>query len=215
MRLGPILVCIIVMLLLTSFHVWQSNRKSNPKHFLSRLLVQPNESSTHYDVDDDVMNSSSSSSLPSQECESDWYPSAHWSGEGGVKGRQMFGSVAAQEAIWKAQHPSSCHDKKFVVYKATGRGHGMGSVLHKATVVLQVALDLNRILVLFPQPGGDWTDGRFCRQQLQGGLGMSTSTLDSCYFEPISCSIYDAFGTLAPSDPNWEALPWLDETTYR
>lgn len=81
----------------------------------------------------------------------------------------MFGSVAAQEAIWKAQHPSSCHDKKFVVYKATGRGYGMGSVLHKATVVLQVALDLNRILVLFPQPGGDWTDGLFCRQQLKEG----------------------------------------------
>lgn len=65
--------------------------------------------------------------------------------------------------------------------------HGIGSTIHVASVALLAALNLNRTLVLFPQPNYEWVQGKFCE-----GL----ETLDECYFEPLSsCSIADAFGS--------------------
>lgn len=113
----------------------------------------------------------------------------------------MYGTIAVQHAIWRHQHPTSCKKKKFLVYKASGNGNGIGSVLHKTTILLQAALDLDRILVLYPQRHGQWVDGPFC---------VDARTLDSCYFEPISsCSIRTAMGRR-----KWDNTPWLDAITY-
>ena len=167
----------------------------------------------------EVLQSSSNqildATLPREECETHWYPSGHWtrrSTEPAVKksserpGRQMYGSLTAQHAIWKKQHPSSCHDQKFIVLRSTGAGHGIGSALHMVGVVLQVALDLDRVLVMWPQPTGEWIQGPYCE---------GYPTLDSCYFEPLSsCTIYDALGEVGPSDESWQSLAWLDQSSY-
>lgn len=153
------------------------------------------------------------SQFPTTECKSHWYPAGSWTRratEVAVSdrpaGQQMFGSIAAQHAIWRHQHPSTCYDKKFLVAEATGRGHGIGSVLHVATTFLQAALDLDRILVLWPQPGQDWLSGSYCD---------GTDTLDDCYFEPLSsCTIYDVFGNVTFSSALFHKLPWLDAATY-
>lgn len=122
-------------------------------------------------------------------------------------GKQMYGSTAVAHAVWKHQHPDSCHDKKFIVYRSTGGGHGIGSVLHMTTVILQAALNLNRILVLYPQPGGEWVNGSYCD---------GFDTWDSCYFEPISsCTIADALGHRTVSEATWEKIPWLDAKNYK
>lgn len=82
-----------------------------------------------------------------------------------------------------------------------GNGNGIGSILHRTTIMLQAALDLDRILVLYPQPHGNWVDGPYC---------TGAHTIDSCYFEPISsCSIYDAM-----NHDLWEKLPFLDPLSY-
>lgn len=99
----------------------------------------------------------------------------------------MWGTLAAQRAIWTHQHPSTCHDKKFLVYESQLGDHGIGSMLHIAGVALLTALNTNRILVLAPQSNVGWVQGQFCE-----GL----DTMDECYFEPLSsCTIYDAFGS--------------------
>ena len=153
------------------------------------------------------------SQFPTTECKTHWYPAGSWTRratEVAVSdrpvGQQMFGSIPAQHAIWRHQHPSTCYDKKFLVARATGQGHGIGSVLHVATTFLQAALDLDRILVLWPQPGQDWLRGSYCD---------GTDTLDDCYFEPLSsCTIYDVFGNVTFSDALFDTIPWLDWATY-
>lgn len=145
-----------------------------------------------------------------EECDPQLLPRGHWNrvardrdvvGWNSSGHRMMYGTMAAQHAIWRHQHPKSCSAKKFLVYKASGSGNGIGSVLHKTTVLLQAALNLDRILVLYPQPGGQWVDAPYC---------LRTYTLDSCYLEPLSsCSIRDAMGYR-----KWEDVPWLDAGTY-
>lgn len=132
---------------------------------------------------------------PTQECEAEWFPARHWARPSpkysdatteSERGQQMYGTVAAQHAIWMHQHPSSCHDKKFLVYEALGRDHGIGSVVHVLSIALQAALNMDRILLLAPQPQFEWVQGHYCE-------GMET--LDECYFEPLSsCTILDALG---------------------
>ena len=152
--------------------------------------------------------------LPREECERHWYPSGHWTRRATepainvhqTGGRQMYGSVPAQHAIWRLQHPSNCDNKNFIVLRGTGGKHGIGSVIHMIGVVLKVALDLNRVLVMWPQPTGEWIHGPYCE---------GFPTLDSCYFEPISsCAIHDAMGSSKPSEEAWDGLPWLDESSY-
>lgn len=141
-------------------------------------------------------------SYPTHECKTEWFPENHWTDrdlrvDGDVgNGQQLFGTVAAQHAIWQHQHPSTCVDKKFLVYEALGPEHGIGSILHAMGVALQAALNLDRILVLYPQPAFEWTNGLFCQ---------GTSTLDQCYFEPLSnCTVADAFGNMSVSlDSLW------------
>jgi hypothetical protein len=80
-------------------------------------------------------------------------------------------------SMWyvRHQHPTAAVTKSkvssLVLYKATGNSQGMGAALHITTVALQAARDLDRILILYPQPNGEWIDGPFC----EGA---------SCYFEP-------------------------------
>lgn len=45
--------------------------------------------------------------------------------------RMMYGTIAVQLGIWRYQHPRSCRSKKFVVYKTSQNGSGMGAMLHK------------------------------------------------------------------------------------
>jgi hypothetical protein len=152
--------------------------------------------------------------LPREECERHWYPSGHWTRRATepainvhqTGGRQMYGSVPAQHAIWRLQHPSHCHIKNFIVLRSTGGQHGIGSAIHMTGVVLKVTLDLDRVLVMWPQPTGEWIHGPYCE---------GFPTLDSCYFEPLSsCTIYDALGEVGPSEDSWQSLAWLDESSY-
>lgn len=145
-----------------------------------------------------------------EDCNPELYPHGHWTRLGrkpnplwnSTGHRMMYGSIAVQHTIWHHQHPKSCKGKKFIVYQTSGNGNGIGSVLHRTTIILQAALNLGRILVLYPQPHGQWIDGPFC---------IGAYTIDSCYFEPISsCSIWDAMG-----HHNWEDLPYLDANTYQ
>lgn len=146
-----------------------------------------------------------------EDCDPQLFPHGHWTRLArdadtvvrwnSTGHHMMYGTIAAQHAIWHHQHPRSCKGKRFLVYKTSGSGNGIGSVLHKTTILLQAALDLGRVLVLYPQPLGEWMDAPFC---------LGAYTLDSCYFEPISsCSIRDAMG-----HRKWDDTPWLDATTY-
>lgn len=160
-------------------------------------------------------------SYPRQECEPKLFPSHHWTGLLSTEtpgndnntntnhtGQQMYGSVAAQHAIWKHQHPKSCRDKKFIVYEALGPEHGIGTILHALGVALQAALNLDRILVLNPQPNYEWVNGWFCQ---------NTNALDECYFEPLSsCTVDDAFGNrTANLDNLWRHSELTMESYHR
>ncbi|KAG0576738.1 hypothetical protein KC19_5G104100 [Ceratodon purpureus] len=149
-------------------------------------------------------------SYPTQNCEEEWFPARHWTRQSHHlpnvthHGKQMYGTLEAQHVIWNHQHPSSCHDKKFLLYAALGRDHGIGSSVHVAGVALQAALNLNRILVLSPQPNFEWNNGEYCK-------GMDT--IDECYFEPLSsCTIYDVLGGMEVSN---ERFPELNVDTYK
>ena len=99
-------------------------------------------------------------------------------------GEYLFGTAYAQHVIYKHQHPTSCADKKFLVYRAVGNAHGLGSTFHVNSVAMAEALFLDRILVFEPQPSEAWIDDPFCN---------GTLNYDDCYFEPISsCSYADA-----------------------
>lgn len=143
---------------------------------------------------------------PRQRCDLHLFPAGHWTGRqsnnpgnstqepSNHTGQQLYGSIAAQHAIWKHQHPKNCSEMKFVVYEALGPEHGIGTILHHLGVALQAAIDLDRILVLYPQPNYEWVNGWFCNE---------TSALDECYFEPLSsCTIADAFGNREPNLDN-------------
>ncbi|KAG0626054.1 hypothetical protein M758_2G099200 [Ceratodon purpureus] len=143
---------------------------------------------------------------PRQECNPRLFPTGHWTGlkfktpdnssqeSTNHTGQQLYGSIAAQHAIWSHQHPKNCSDKKFIAYEALGPEHGIGTILHHLGVALQAAIDLDRILVLYPQPNYEWVNGWFC---------TDTSALDECYFEPLSsCTIADAFGDREPNLDN-------------
>ncbi|XP_024387154.1 uncharacterized protein [Physcomitrium patens] len=124
------------------------------------------------------------------------------------KGTQLYGSVAAQHAIWRHQHPRTCHDKKFIVYEALGPEHGIGTILHAIGVALQAALNLDRILVLYPQPNFEWVNGWFCQ---------NSTSLDSCYLEPLSnCTAQHAFGNRSVDlDNMWRYSELSLDTYYR
>jgi len=156
-------------------------------------------------------------SHPRVECKPQWFPPRHWTGV--VRetpgsnvtnriGEQLYGSLAAQRAIWRHQHPKNCSDEKFIVYEALGPEHGIGTILHALGVALQAALNLNRILVLNPQPNYEWVNGWFCQ---------NTSTLDECYFEPLSsCTVHDAFGNkTANLDNLWRHAELTMESYHR
>lgn len=144
---------------------------------------------------------------PRETCDPHLFPVGHWTGLKRRKagnashettsnhtGQQLYGTIAAQHAIWSHQHPKNCSNKKFVVYEALGPEHGIGTILHHLGVALQAAIDLDRILVLYPQPAYEWVNGWFC---------TDTTSLDECYFEPLSsCTIADAFGDREPNLDN-------------
>lgn len=149
-----------------------------------------------------------------EECEVKWFPPRVWTQPskyspvaGSQHELQMYGTLAAQKAIWTHQHPSSCHDKKFLVYEAQGTDHGIGSVIHVTVIALLAALNMNRILVLAPQPNFEWVQGKFCE---------GTDTMDECYFEPLSsCTIHDVFGSdLEVTNENFLRFAELNMGTY-
>jgi hypothetical protein len=147
-------------------------------------------------------------------CEPELFPPKYWTGrfnysppveaasqvsETRQPGQAMFGTIATQREIWRHQHPSSCENKKFLVYLMLGWANGIGSSLHVATVALRLALDTDRILILYPTPNHRWMKGKFCDDY---------DTMDACYFEPFtSCSIYDIFGGKLPA---WDEIPAID-----
>lgn len=153
-------------------------------------------------------------SCPRVDCAPEWFPARHWTQQSKLSpvanathpGKQMFGTIEAQHAIWSHQHPSSCNGKKFLVYAAVHKDHGIGSVIHVLGVALQAALNLDRILILMPQPDVEWNTGKYCE-------GMDT--IDECYFEPLSsCTVLDAFGALEISNENLKKFSQLNPDTY-
>ena len=99
--------------------------------------------------------------------------------------------------MWDNQHPNNCSKAKFLI--SSGWFGGFGSVIHVESVVLAIAIELNRVLL--PHPDGvvrgwprdfgynidqGWqVDTHFCRDQ-------NTNSLD-CYYEPwSSCTLEDA-----------------------
>lgn len=84
-----------------------------------------------------------------------------------------------QQVIWEHQNPADCSKAKFLLYSHPGLkgegSHGVGSVLHLETVMLLLALNSGRVLV--EVPGTYLTDHPYCGNR---------TTLDSCYFQPLS-----------------------------
>ncbi|KAF6258519.1 hypothetical protein COO60DRAFT_1270691 [Scenedesmus sp. NREL 46B-D3] len=99
----------------------------------------------------------------------------------GVSGVLPY-TAQVQQAIWQHQHPSNCSTSKFLVLS------GIGSVFHINTVALAAALDYGRILLKHD----DWlAKSDFC--------GPAKTTLDSCYFVPLSsCTLSKHEVELAP-----------------
>ncbi|KAG0563996.1 hypothetical protein KC19_8G074500 [Ceratodon purpureus] len=145
-----------------------------------------------------------------------WFPTRHWTRQSKLSpvvnaerpgaNQMMYGTLEVQHAIWNHQHPSSCEDKKFLLYEAIGNGHGIGSVIHVTSAALLAALNMDRILVLSPQPHNNWVNGRFCE-------GMDT--IDECYFEPLSsCTIFDVLGDMEYSDENLNKFMEFNQEVY-
>lgn len=83
------------------------------------------------------------------------------------------GTALAQQALWATQHPADCSAAKFVVYHAVASG--IGSVVHVETGAMAAAMETGRVFL--EAPGNFLTKSAYC-----GG----STTLDSCYFEPLS-----------------------------
>ena len=139
----------------------------------------------------------------SVECEPQAWTFGAWLADRPGRGEHLFASSAAQQIIWRHQHPETCDDKKFLIYASDGpSGHGIGSTLHVATWALATALELNRILLFAPTPNGPWTQGKFC-------LGFTN--LHECYFETTStCKYADVVNAMSLS-----AVPELNQSTQQ
>lgn len=64
--------------------------------------------------------------------------------------KSLYGSVDAQKAIYKSQHPiSSCSETKYLVVKQGQymTGHGIGSLIHSLASSLALALSSGRVLI--------------------------------------------------------------------
>lgn len=112
-----------------------------------------------------------------------------WVGDRPSEGQHMHASYAAQQLIWRNQHPTDCASSSFLLYASDGAGeHGIGSTLHVATWFLAKAIELDRVLIFVPTPKGPWTQGKFCE---------GYTTLHDCYFKSTSsCSYADVVGDL-------------------
>lgn len=97
--------------------------------------------------------------------------------------------------IWKNQHPSNCSNAKFLI--SGDWEQGFGSEMHVYGVGLALALNMNRVFILFPNQmdsgltdkmhsaNRHQVDNEFCRSQGKENL--------ECYYEPLtSCKITDA-----------------------
>lgn len=114
------------------------------------------------------------------ESSSSW-SSGTWTAQGeeyGPGGYMLPHSARVQQMIWEHQNPTDCSTAKFLLYRhpRLGEGsHGVGSLLHLETTALLLALNSGRVLTEIP--GTFMTDHPYCGNR---------STLDSCYFEPLT-----------------------------
>lgn len=97
-------------------------------------------------------------------------------------GFRLMGTAYAQHQISSHQNPpaSQCRDKKYFV------GHfytsGIGSIVNINAHCLRLAMLLDRIFVLMPDPQQLYLQGPFC---------SGKTSLDNCYFEPLSSCQFD------------------------
>ena len=121
-----------------------------------------------------------------------WLPGS-WVGRSDAEGQQLYASDAAQQYVWKHQHPKDCASQKFVLYTGdNAAGHGIGSTIHLATWAMAEALAADRVFLFAPSPEGIWTQGRFCDGH---------DTFYNCYFEPVSsCTYADVIGNASSSE---------------
>lgn len=146
-----------------------------------------------------VYGSSATVTNAAVQCEPEGWPDS-WVGDRPLEGQHMLASYAAQQIIWRNQHPKDCAASSFLLYASDGAGeHGIGSTLHVATWALAKAIELDRVLIFVPTPKGPWTQGKFCEKY---------TSLHDCYFKPTSsCSYADIMGELDLS-----AVPQLDSS---
>jgi hypothetical protein len=138
-----------------------------------------------------------------------------------LHGETMFGFEEGMDAIWKNQHPASCADAKFLI--SGGFESGFGSEFHVVGAGLALALSMNRVFIMFPDPGDSslmdkmhsnnrfQVDIDYCKNQ-----GKGKTSLD-CYFEPwSSCTIEDALKGTSLQTLRTAGLhvPFNEITTY-
>eukprot|EP01032_Pedospumella_encystans_P024106 gene24106-27274_t len=111
-----------------------------------------------------------------------------------IEGETMYGFEEAMEAIWKHQHPEDCSKVKYII--SGGFESGFGSEFHVIGTALALAMNMNRVFVMFPDGQNSLMDKMnsnnrfqvdidFCRKQKKFSL--------ECYYEPWSqCTIEDA-----------------------
>lgn len=107
----------------------------------------------------------------------------------------MYGFEEAMEAIWKNQHPEDCSKAQYLI--SGGFESGFASEFHVIGVGLALAMNMNRVYIMFPDHGDSslmskmdslnrfQVDIDFCKKQKKTSL--------DCYYEPwSSCTIEDA-----------------------
>ena len=113
-----------------------------------------------------------------------------------TEGETLYGFEEAMEAIWKHQHPANCSDAKYLI--SGGFESGFGSEFHVIGVGLALAMNMNRVFIMFPDKMDSslmdkmssvnnrfQVDIEYCRKQGKPNL--------ECYYEPWThCTIQDA-----------------------
>jgi hypothetical protein len=92
----------------------------------------------------------------------------------------LFGTVYAQHAIYAHQHPETCAGKKFLVFQADTPRSGIGSRVHKMSLMLAKAMREDRIMVLGGESElftkrGDSGGIDFCLYEVRGSVSLGLS----------------------------------------
>jgi hypothetical protein len=126
---------------------------------------------------------------PAVSCSSQSFKAfSSWVDRSSLHGEHVFGTAWTQANLYEHQHPPNCRKATFYVLNFP-RSNGIGSTIHVIGAHLALAVELGRVLLLAPAPNDVWLQGAYCQ---------GATTLDTCFFEPLSnCSMADALATQA------------------